>query len=190
MVAVQFDEIDLSKTPNRTLSVIDFMEFERFSVINTTAMNAKGWLADDDLGVAVTAPNAIVSVPNEFGGPSIFKSNATALHAFNVSEYFDFISFAVTPLGPVTDFIYLDINAWTIEGKTPINFQSLGIGWDGEDMDYMQPWIIEPREYFEGWGEKVNWIEIKGGNEYEEPWQFALDNVVLEFHKRNETDSD
>ena len=167
------------------------MQFEHFGIVNSTAANKAGYLADDDMDCAASKPNAIHTELQEFRNPSIFRSNTTALHALNASQYFDFVSFTVKPLGPVTDFIYLDITAWTIdEDKTPTNVQSLGIGWDGEDQDYLEPWEFSPREYFEGWGEKVNWVEIQGGNEYDEPWEFTIDNLVLEFHKLDEESDD
>lgn len=169
------------------------MELDRVEVINTTAAASKGMLHSSDLDCAASWPNAIRSTPQEFATNSILRSNATALAAMNVSEYFDFVNIAVKPLRSSIDFAYVTINVWEIDGKTPKNFDSLFIGFPSQNGSF-SPIEFQPRDYFEGWGEHVNWVEIYArtidDNNEEEPWEFCVDNLVLEFEKVDDHDNE
>lgn len=130
---------------------------------------------------AASMPNALRSIPQRYAAPALFRSNATALNAVNVSEYFDFISFSIKPLGPAPGGMYAVIQAWEIEGGVAKDVQDIAIGW--VYPGYQERYDIEPRLLFEGWGEKVNWVEVQAFTEEDEPWELCIDNVVLQFHK-------
>lgn len=60
--------------------------------------------------------------------------------------------------------------------------QELGVGWYTEDGTF-EPWPLEPKLFVEGWGEKVNFIEISGEDDDGNPASFCIDNILLDFHK-------
>ena len=93
----QFDDIDLSKAPNQTLTKLPYMEFIHFEVLNTTAAFNNGMLHKGDLDCASSWPNALHSIPQTVPAPSIFKTNGTALAATNMSQYFDLSVSTFTP---------------------------------------------------------------------------------------------
>ena len=174
-------------TPNKTIEKFPFFEFDRFEVINTTAAVGKGLMNSSDADCAVSKPNAMKSVLQERASTAIFRSNAEELAAINFSPFFDFVSFAAKPLGSNTaDFAIMEMNVWTIDGKDVLNVDSLYIGWDPINGSF--PVLeLEPRAIFEGWGAKVNWVELSAttldeeGNET--PWEFCVDNIVMEFRE-------
>ena len=142
-------------------------------------------IAPQDIDCAASAPNAIRSVVGEYANPGIFRTNATKLNAIGISEYFDLIEFTLKPLGPIkAEYIYTDIAAWTIDqDNRPLNVQELGLGWYVDEDGFTESWELAPGEYFEGWGDKVNWVEIGTYNELGLPVMFSLDNVVVGLHE-------
>ena len=152
-------------------------------MINATAANQSGILASGDVDCAQSAPNAIRSIMERYANPSVIRSNATALNAIGMSEYFDLISLTLKPLGPGEDWPYMMISAWELDGKEPVDVQELGIGWAESDKGFFEPWELEPRMYIYKWGEKVNYIELAAYSDEGEPLQFAIDNMLLGLHE-------
>ena len=181
--STQFDSIDLTKTVNRTLTSLPYMVFTGYEVVNTTAAAENGYLDAGDINSATSKPNAIHSIARDFPTVSNFRSNATALAAINVTEFFDLVSFAVKPLGPAEAYSYMLVDAYEIGSKGIENWHSLALGW-GEQTGFLQPVQLEPREYFPGWGEKVNWVEIEARSDDNEPMEFCVDDIVLDFKER------
>lgn len=154
-------------------------------MINTTAAAAKGFIGQGDMNCAQSKPNAIRSIPQQYPAASIIKSNRTALEAAGMSPYFDLVSFTLKPLGPAPTWMLVSITAWEIDGREPKNIQDLFLFW-GEDEGYLDPFPMEPRQYFENWGEKVNWVEIEAQTSEGEHWEVCVDDVVLQFHEQND----
>ena len=167
--------MDLSDSPNRTLTKFPYMDFDRFQVINTTSSIEKGYMNSSDIDCAPSSPNAIHNIPQEHQTPAIIKSNEVALAAMGLSKYFDLVSIAAKPLTSNMEFAYVEMNAWEIDGKHAKNVHSLLLGFYLEDGAF-PVFELSPREFIEGWGEKVNWIELQAsviddeGIEY--PWEF------------------
>lgn len=171
----------MSKTANRTLASLEHMIlFDHYEVVNTTAAVLGGYLDAEDVDCATSKPNAIRSASKKYWTPSVFRSNATALAALNVTEFFDLVSFAAKPLGDSEAWTYIVIDAYELDGKVIKDWHELAIGW-GEQTGHLEPIQLEPREYFEGWGEHVNWVEFDARNDDGEPVPFCLDDIVLEF---------
>ena len=185
----QFDQIDLTDKPNRTLTGLPFLEFKQFEVINTTAAVEKGFLAKEDMDCAVSKPNTLHQMMGLHPTPSIIQANATALAEHNLSEYFDIIGFAFKPLGPVPDYSSISVEVWRIEGKVPTLVDSMAAGWF-QQKGFLPPITLFPSEYWPGWGQKVNWVQIEAQTETGEPLEFCVDNLVLRFHKNDEDEDD
>lgn len=187
---LQFDDIDLSKTANRTLDSHRFLkDFQNFQVMNTTAANHSGILAPEDMNCAASKPNALRNIPGPYSPNSFFGSDAKALNAMNVSEYFDVMSFTAKPIGPVDAYTLITVNAWELDGKDGKNLFSVYI-WYGDEEKFAEPLQLDMQEIFPGWGVKVNWLEFAAETEYGDPWDFCLDNVVLRFHKEGDEDEE
>ena len=161
------------------------MNFDRFVAINTTAAVAQGIMHPNDTDSATSKPNAIRSIPQEHQTPAVFRSDDAVLAAVGLSRYFDLISIALKPLSSSAEFAYVDIYAWEIDENEPKNVYEVGLGWYLEDGAY-PVWEISPREFIEGWGDKVNFIEMSAATVDEEnniePWEFSLDDIVVDFH--------
>ena len=146
-----------------------------------------------DVDCGASAPNAIHSIPQEYSTPAVFRSNESSLAAVGFSPYFDFVSLSVKPLwSSKAVAAYIEISAWEIDGKHPQNVYELFVGF-GRDPDDVNSTFVafefSPREYFEGWGEKVNWVEMTAmalDEDYvETPWKFCMDNIVVDFRSES-----
>ena len=157
--------------------------------MNVTAANRSGILASEDMNCAASKPNALRSVSGPYSPNSFFTSDAEALHKMNVSEYFDVMSFTAKPTGPVDAYTLISVNAWELDGKEGKNLYSLYI-WYGDEEKFANPLRLDIQDIFPGWGVKVNWLEFSVETEYEEPWEFCLDNVVLRFHGEGDDDEE
>ena len=76
-----------------------------------------------------------------------------------------------------------------MDGKHPKNVHELYLGYFlNEDTGAYDPFPIEPREYIEGWGERVNWVEMSGytidDDDNLAPWEFCLDDIVFEVREK------
>lgn len=187
----QFDAIDLSKQANRSLNSVPFVDFEKFQVVNSTAAMKSGMLNESDWNCAESSPNFILSIPSEYTAPSIFHTNDKKLSAAGLSKYVDLVSFTIKPLRSNAEFGGVDIAAWEVDGKHADNVQELYLGFfKDEDTNAFNPFPIAPRDYFEGWGEKVNWIEMSAYTIDDEdnlnPWEFCLDNIVFEVREKRD----
>ena len=162
-----------------------------YQVMNSTAAMIKGLLNETDADCAESAPNFILSLPSEYTTPSIFHTSDNALAAAGLSKYVDLISFTVKPLkskGSNVQFGGMDIAAWEVDGKHPNNVHEVYLGFYAEEDGSFGSFPIEPREYFEGWGEKVNWVEMSGYTIDEDdnivPSEFCLDNILFEVREK------
>jgi hypothetical protein len=187
----QFDGIDLSKQSNQTLDSMPFLEFDRFQVMNATSAMESGILNKTDGNCAESSPNFALSTLSEYVNPSVFRTNEDALHAAGLSRYVDLVSFTVKPLRSDVEFGGMSVAAWEI-GEHPHNVYEVYMGWYlGENGAYGS-FPVAPRDYFEGWGEKVNYIEMSAytideDDDYKEvPWPFCLDDIVFELRDKGD----
>lgn len=183
----------MSKGANRTLNSIPFIDFEKYQIVNSTGAIDSGMLNKTDSDCAESTPNFAMAVTSQYQAPSIFHTNEESLAAAGLSKFMDLISFTLKPRHPgniSAEFAELDIAAWTIDGHDVQNVQELFVGWyPEEDTGAFGPFPLEPREFFEGWGEKVNWIEMAAFVIDEDdnliPWEFCLDNLVMEVREKS-----
>ena len=157
--------------------------------MNSTAANEHGFLARGDIDCAVSKPNALHNIPTTYRVPSVIRSNATALATFNLTGYFDIISLSFKPLGPAPQFTHITVDAWKIDGKQPTYVDGMFSSWQ-EQTGFLRPVTVYPNEYWPGWGQNVNWIEIEARTGDDERWEFCVDNIVLRFHKEGEGKGD
>ena len=108
-----------------------------------------------------------------------------------MTEYYDLISFVVKPLGPVSgDYVVVSVIAWEIDGKIPKDFHTVAVLWSSKS-EYCVPVYVEPKLFREGWGEKVNWVEMEAYDNNGEILDFCVDDVVVEFRgKAHEGDNE
>ena len=158
--------------------------------MNSTSASTKGILNETDMDCASSSPNFVMSIPSEYSAPSIWHTNDEGLAAAGLSPYVDLISFVVKPVHSDVDFGGISIAAWQLDGKHPKNVHEIYLGfYRNEDTGAFEPFPIEPREYIEGWGEKVNWVEMSGYTIDDEnnltPWEFCLDDIVFEVREKS-----
>lgn len=194
--AQQFDNTWLVGGVNKTYEQDDFLAFSHFGIVNVFNAQQKGYIHAKDLDCAATKPHALFTWPNNFTASSVIQANATALAAAGLSEFFDFIAVTWKPFGPAEDFTWIELDAWRIEGaelaaagkRKATLISSLSHSWVGYDDDdgdsFFPAATIQPSEWWEGWGEGVNWLEIKAKAGDGRPWDLCLDNLLLLFHAK------
>lgn len=150
--------------------------------------NRLGFLHDLDLDCGASKPNALKSsIRYGSSGPSVLHSNATALAAYGLSEFFDVIAFTWKPMGPAPDFPQITMSAWRIEEnksgeKNATLVDSLFVYWFGGG--YLPADTLVPGDIFGSWGEGVNFLEMEAMADQKKGLDFCLDNVVLLFHPK------
>ena len=160
--------------------------------MNATSALESGILNKTDLDCAESSPNFGLSMVGKYVAPSVFRTNEAVLHAAGLSKYVDLVGFTVKPLRSNITFGGMSVAAWEI-GEHPHDVDEVGIGWNlDEETGAFGSFPVVPRDYFAGWGEKVNYIEMSAytvdfDNEYKTvPWPFCLDDIVFEVREKGD----
>ncbi|KAK3687137.1 hypothetical protein LTR37_019130 [Vermiconidia calcicola] len=183
-----FDDVDLNGLASKTLTSFGPIDLDRFEAVNVTAAINKGLMHPKDTDSAVSKPNALHSIPKKIAAPSVLRSNLGILAWMNLSPNFDLVSFAVKPVTDNSEYAWMSVTVWQIDYDegVPRNFDDIYIYFPSVNGTY-DVFDIEPREYFEGWGKNVNYVEfsVEAGDDFK-PLDFTIDNIVIDFHKLEE----
>lgn len=168
---------------NRTLTSYKYFAFDQINIVNTTGATEKGIWNSGDKDCAVSYPNALHGYRHRYPTPSVIRSNPKALASHNLSQTFDLLSFTIKPLRADHEWSSIVIGTYRLEGPDgPAEFvDGIFAGW-GPSKGFLDPLNLAPNEFWPGWGERINWIEIEAYDGDLTPWEFCLDNLELRFH--------
>lgn len=163
------------------------LDFLRMNIINTSLAVSQGVLSKNDTDCAVRGTNAIVTVPNKYNSPARVTFDSEVPGKYNVSEFFDFKSITLKPVGPVPRFVVAEIHAWRIANGTALKVYSVFAGWGGQG--YVNPIVGNFPRFWPGWGEDVNVLEISAYTQEQKPWELCIGRIEFDLHEKVDEDA-
>lgn len=181
-ISFQFGEIDMTKQPKKPLDHLSPLDFLRMDIMNASLAVEHDLTSENDTDCAVKGTNVLLAVPDKHGNPSRITFDPDVPNHSNVSEFFDFKSITMKPLGPAPFLTLAEVHAWRIRNGTALKVYSAYVGWG--QKGFVNPIVGEFPKLWSGWGEDVNVVEVLAYTQERKPWQLCIGRLEFELHEK------